>query len=265
MGSGYATLPAWSPGRESGRMGHAGADGGRGAQCGRRHRSDGARPPDRGCSPRTRRSSSTTTSPATECSPSPAHPGRCRRRRSPTRRCSTASAIAPRSAQERTDADLQVTWSTQVAVHGADDHTLRQWKRSEIVRIALRDLLGLADMPAVGRELAGLAGVCLQAAVDIVEPPPGSPWWRWASSADASSTTRATSTCSSSTTATRSPPHARGAATACGDEPTGRPRHRVPHRPRPAAGRRGGPAHAARSRATCRGTRPGHARGSSRR
>src|ERR1700751_4833107 len=34
---------------------------------------------------------------------------------------------------------------------------LRRWKRQELLRIAVRDLLGLADLPAVGRELASLA------------------------------------------------------------------------------------------------------------
>ena len=80
-------------------------------------------------------------------------------------------------ARERSDTDLEASWSahasTHGGAHGGDDHTLRQWKRAEIVRIALRDLLGLADMPAVGRELAALAGVCLQAAVAIIEPPDG--------------------------------------------------------------------------------------------
>ena len=40
---------------------------------------------------------------------------------------------------------------------------LRTWKRREYFRIAARDLLGVADLPAVGRELAALAEVCLQA------------------------------------------------------------------------------------------------------
>jgi len=47
---------------------------------------------------------------------------------------------------------------------------LRRWKRREYLRIASRDLLGLADLPAVGRELAGLAAVCLEAALVIAEP-----------------------------------------------------------------------------------------------
>ncbi|HEX6311278.1 MAG TPA: bifunctional [glutamine synthetase] adenylyltransferase/[glutamine synthetase]-adenylyl-L-tyrosine phosphorylase [Acidimicrobiia bacterium] len=55
---------------------------------------------------------------------------------------------------------------------GYDDHSavgLRRWKRRELLRIATRDLLGAADLPAVGRELAGLAEVCLRAGLAIVD------------------------------------------------------------------------------------------------
>jgi glutamate-ammonia-ligase adenylyltransferase len=48
--------------------------------------------------------------------------------------------------------------------------SLRRWKRQELLRTATRDLLGLADMPAVGRELAELARVCVEGALDIVDP-----------------------------------------------------------------------------------------------
>lgn len=51
------------------------------------------------------------------------------------------------------------------------DGALRRWKRRELLRIAVRDLLGLADLPAVGRELAALAEACLRAALDLVAPP----------------------------------------------------------------------------------------------
>jgi len=47
---------------------------------------------------------------------------------------------------------------------------LRYWKRREYLRIAVRDLLGIADMPAVGRELAALAEVCLGEALHIAAP-----------------------------------------------------------------------------------------------
>jgi [glutamine synthetase] adenylyltransferase / [glutamine synthetase]-adenylyl-L-tyrosine phosphorylase len=54
----------------------------------------------------------------------------------------------------------------------ADDgaRALRRWKRRELLRIAARDLFGAADLPAVGRELAALAEVCLGCALDLVEP-----------------------------------------------------------------------------------------------
>ncbi|MFI5047954.1 MAG: bifunctional glutamine-synthetase adenylyltransferase/deadenyltransferase, partial [Acidimicrobiia bacterium] len=63
---------------------------------------------------------------------------------------------------ERDDAGYAASWET---AHGDDDQGLRRWKRAELVRIAARDLLGVADMPAVGRELAALAGVALDAAL----------------------------------------------------------------------------------------------------
>ena len=55
---------------------------------------------------------------------------------------------------------------------GTDDNAaaLRRWKRRELLRIAARDLLGSADLPAVGRELAALAEVCLRCALEIVGP-----------------------------------------------------------------------------------------------
>jgi glutamate-ammonia-ligase adenylyltransferase len=46
---------------------------------------------------------------------------------------------------------------------------LRRWKRRELLRIAARDLLGVADLPAVGRELAALADVCLGCALYLVD------------------------------------------------------------------------------------------------
>src|SRR3989449_1738220 len=47
---------------------------------------------------------------------------------------------------------------------------LRRWKRKELLRIAVRDLLGLADLPAVGRELAALAEACLRSALALADP-----------------------------------------------------------------------------------------------
>ena len=58
------------------------------------------------------------------------------------------------------------------AVAGADDRpdALRRWKRRALLRIAARDLLGLADVPTVTRELADLARACLDGAVTIAAP-----------------------------------------------------------------------------------------------
>jgi glutamate-ammonia-ligase adenylyltransferase len=51
-----------------------------------------------------------------------------------------------------------------------DPLALRRWKQRQIVRIALRDLLGGADLPSVGRELSALAETCLQVALRLAEP-----------------------------------------------------------------------------------------------
>ena len=47
---------------------------------------------------------------------------------------------------------------------------LRIWKQQQLLRIALRDLAGLADLPAVGRELSALADACLDAALAQADP-----------------------------------------------------------------------------------------------
>ncbi len=47
---------------------------------------------------------------------------------------------------------------------------LRRWKHRQVVRIAGRDLLGMADLRAVGAELAALGQVCLEAALTIAAP-----------------------------------------------------------------------------------------------
>ncbi len=67
---------------------------------------------------------------------------------------------------ERTTADYR---ESVEAAAVADPDELRHWKRREYFRIAARDLLGLADLPTVGRELAGLAEVCLGRALHIVD------------------------------------------------------------------------------------------------
>jgi glutamate-ammonia-ligase adenylyltransferase len=60
--------------------------------------------------------------------------------------------------------DYRDSWRT---AGGADDRDLRRWKRRELLRIATRDLLGTADLAAVGRELAALAQVCLEIALSM--------------------------------------------------------------------------------------------------
>ncbi len=44
---------------------------------------------------------------------------------------------------------------------------LRRWKAREMLRIGVRDLIGLADMPTTAREFSNLADACVQCAVDI--------------------------------------------------------------------------------------------------
>ena len=47
---------------------------------------------------------------------------------------------------------------------------LRRWKHRQILRIAGRDLLGIADLRTVGSELASVAQTCLGVALAIAEP-----------------------------------------------------------------------------------------------
>ncbi len=68
---------------------------------------------------------------------------------------------------ERSVADLQRSVETSSV---DDPDALRHWKRREYFRIAARDLLAVADLPAVGRELAALAEVCLERAVVLARP-----------------------------------------------------------------------------------------------
>jgi [glutamine synthetase] adenylyltransferase / [glutamine synthetase]-adenylyl-L-tyrosine phosphorylase len=65
-----------------------------------------------------------------------------------------------------------VDYAASLAATADDDRRrrLRRWKRSEYLRIAVRDLLSIADLPSVGRELSALAEVCLAEAVAIAEP-----------------------------------------------------------------------------------------------
>ncbi|MCY4433493.1 MAG: bifunctional [glutamine synthetase] adenylyltransferase/[glutamine synthetase]-adenylyl-L-tyrosine phosphorylase [bacterium] len=49
---------------------------------------------------------------------------------------------------------------------------LRRWKRRQLLRIALRDLMGEADLPTVGRELSLLADACFVRALEIADEGP---------------------------------------------------------------------------------------------
>src|SRR5262249_10533348 len=54
----------------------------------------------------------------------------------------------------------------------ADDPAaaLRRWKHRQIIRIAGRDLLGIADLRVVGADLAAVAQACLGAALAVAAP-----------------------------------------------------------------------------------------------
>jgi glutamate-ammonia-ligase adenylyltransferase len=58
------------------------------------------------------------------------------------------------------------------ALLSADEpaRALRRWKQSEITRIAGRDLLAIADLRTVARDLAALADACLDVALELAEP-----------------------------------------------------------------------------------------------
>src|SRR5205823_3268766 len=62
--------------------------------------------------------------------------------------------------------------SNAPALLRSDDppRALRRWKRRQIVRIAGRDLLGVAPLRVVAHELAQLADASLQVALDIAAP-----------------------------------------------------------------------------------------------
>ena len=67
---------------------------------------------------------------------------------------------------------------------------LRRWKAREMIRIGVRDLAGLADMPSIAREFSNLADACVQKALDIAVaslPKPALPFgWSQTDGADAS-------------------------------------------------------------------------------
>ena len=64
----------------------------------------------------------------------------------------------------------------KISLVAADDDDpldgLRRWKRRQLLRIALRDLLGEADLATVGRELSLLADACFARALEIADEGP---------------------------------------------------------------------------------------------
>ena len=76
----------------------------------------------------------------------------------------------PSLAKERTTAEYEAAAGDAGAGTDTTGAALRRWKRREYLRIATRDLLHRADLPAVGRELAALAAVCLDSAVSLAAP-----------------------------------------------------------------------------------------------
>jgi glutamate-ammonia-ligase adenylyltransferase len=76
----------------------------------------------------------------------------------------------PRDPEELTAAALDtLRWRADPQARRAG---LRRFKRSELLRIAGRDLVGLATSEATARELADLADACLRATVAALEPDP---------------------------------------------------------------------------------------------
>ena len=80
-------------------------------------------------------------------------------RSSPTRRCSSPLRDDEAFGRERTLDDVPRLGCARSRHRDDDAGALRRWKRRELLRIAARDLLGVADLPRVGRELAALAEV----------------------------------------------------------------------------------------------------------
>jgi glutamate-ammonia-ligase adenylyltransferase len=85
--------------------------------------------------------------------------------RAATRMLSDRVALEARA----TDADYEALLAD---VSAADDPPaeLRRRKRRALVRIAARDLLGMADLATTGLELAAIAQACLVVALEIAEP-----------------------------------------------------------------------------------------------
>jgi len=96
-----------------------------------------------------------------------------------SRSLSSAFAVDPSLLDVFSDDSFEVersvdTYRDSASAALADDddplRALRRWKRRELTRIAARDLIGIADLPAVGRELTGVAEACLSRALDLARP-----------------------------------------------------------------------------------------------
>ena len=78
----------------------------------------------------------------------------------------TSGRLRQRKTAEETLRDLR---------HGLDDEDqqlwLRRYHQAELMRIGLRDILGLADFEQYLTELSGLADACLQYALEVVHAP----------------------------------------------------------------------------------------------
>ncbi|MBK9180232.1 MAG: bifunctional [glutamine synthetase] adenylyltransferase/[glutamine synthetase]-adenylyl-L-tyrosine phosphorylase [Acidimicrobiales bacterium] len=77
--------------------------------------------------------------------------------------------LRPRTADELLDeARTALAWRSDREQRHAG---LKRWKDRELLRIAARDLLGLAGVAEVGAELSALAQATLEAALESLEPP----------------------------------------------------------------------------------------------
>jgi glutamate-ammonia-ligase adenylyltransferase len=72
--------------------------------------------------------------------------------------------------QRDTDADAYRASASALLTAVDPTSALRHWKQAEITRIAGRDLLAIADLRTVARELAALADACLEVALELAAP-----------------------------------------------------------------------------------------------
>ena len=131
--------------------------------------------------------------------------------------------------------------STQAARAGSrhDDPpaALRRWKHRQIVRIAGRDLLGIADLRTVGAELAAVAQACLDAALAIADPAVPMAVIGMGKLGGCGAQLRERRRRRVRARRRQRRGRARGARAAARDDRADRRRHRLPHRRRPATRR----------------------------